>query len=66
MDKILAILILGMGLTGALLMILVTQWFNSPVGNVLKIMTAVSALLFIGFAVSVRIVRRRFDAENGR
>ncbi|PWW38909.1 MULTISPECIES: hypothetical protein [Paenibacillus] len=64
MNKILAISILGMGLTGAVLIILIALLFNPPIGNVLKMVTAASTLSFIIFAVSAVVFRRRLDNEK--
>ncbi|WP_339296934.1 hypothetical protein MKY92_16415 [Paenibacillus sp. FSL R5-0623] len=64
MNKILAISILGMGLTGAVLIISIALLFNPSIGSVLKIVTAASTLSFIIFAVSALIFRRRLDDEN--
>jgi amino acid transporter len=64
MNKILAISILGMGLTGAVLIISIALLFNSPIGNVLKMVTAASTLSFIIFAVSALVFRRRLDDEE--
>lgn len=64
MNKILAFSILGMGLTGAVLIISVALWFNPPIGNVLKMVTTASTLSFIIFAVSALVFRRRLDDEK--
>ncbi|WP_458125911.1 hypothetical protein [Paenibacillus sp. Z3-2] len=64
MIKILAFSILGMGLTGAVLIISIALLFNPPIGNVLKMVTAASTLSFIIFAVSALVFRRRLDAEK--
>ncbi|MGW8959656.1 hypothetical protein [Paenibacillus sp. NPDC055715] len=64
MNKILAFSILGMGITGAVLIISVALLFNSPIGNVLKMVTAASTLSFIIFAVSALVFRRRLDDEK--
>ncbi|MEO2210232.1 hypothetical protein ABGV40_04935 [Paenibacillus amylolyticus] len=61
MNKILAFSILGMGLTGAVLIISVALLFNSPIGNTLKMVTAASTVSFIIFAVSALVFRRRLD-----
>lgn len=61
MNKILAFSILGMGLTGAVLIISVALLFNPPIGNVLKIVTAGSLTAFIIFAISALVLRRRLD-----
>lgn len=61
MNKILAFLILGMGLTGAVLIISVALLFSPPIGNALKIVTAGSLVAFAIFAISVLILRRRLD-----
>ncbi|MBT2286497.1 hypothetical protein J7E78_23505 [Paenibacillus polymyxa] len=64
MNKILAISILGMGITGAVLIISIALLFNSPIGNVLKMVTAASTVSFIIFAVSALVFRRRLDDEK--
>ncbi|WP_433921090.1 hypothetical protein [Paenibacillus taichungensis] len=64
MNKILAISILGMGLTGAVLIISIALLFNPPIGNVLKMFTAASTLSFIIFAVSALVFRRALDNEK--
>ncbi|OAX46137.1 hypothetical protein [Paenibacillus sp. AD87] len=64
MNKILAFSILGMGLTGAVLIISIALLFNPPIGNVLKMVTAASTLSFIIFAVSALVFRRRLDDET--
>ena len=51
MNKILAISILGMGLTGAVLIISIALLFNPPIGSVLKMVAVASTLSFIIFAV---------------
>jgi uncharacterized protein involved in exopolysaccharide biosynthesis len=61
MNKILAFSILGMGLTGAVLIISVALLFNPPIGNVLKIVLAGSATAFVILAVSALVLRRRLD-----
>lgn len=61
MNKILAFSILGMGLTGAVLIISVAMLFNPPIGNVLKIVIAGSTTAFVVFAISALILRRRLD-----
>ncbi|MFJ2043379.1 hypothetical protein ACIOBL_07235 [Paenibacillus taichungensis] len=64
MNKILAISILGMGLTGAVLIISIALLFNPPRGNVLKMVTAASTLSFIIFAVLALVFRQRLDNEK--
>lgn len=59
MNKILGFSILGMGLTGAVLIISVALLFNTPIGNVLKIVTAGSTTAFIIFAISALVLRQR-------
>ena len=61
MNKILAFSILGMGLTGAVLIISVALLFNPPIGNVLKTVTAGSTTAFVIFAISALVLRRRLD-----
>ncbi|AWP29459.1 hypothetical protein [Paenibacillus sp. Cedars] len=64
MNKILAISILGMGLTGAVLIISVALLFESPKGDVLKMVTAGSTVAFVIFAVSALVFRRRLDQKK--
>ena len=61
MNKVIALIIVGMGLTGAVLIISVALLFNPPIGNVLKIVTAGSATAFVILAVSALMLRRRLD-----
>ncbi len=64
MNKILVFLILGMGLTGAALIISVALLFNPPIGNVLKVITAGSTIAFVIFASSALVLRRRLDEKR--
>ncbi|WP_145336004.1 hypothetical protein [Paenibacillus xylanexedens] len=64
MNRILAFSILGMGLTGAVLIFSVALLFNPPIGNVLKMVTVASTSSFIIFAVSALVFRRRLDDEK--
>ncbi|ANU11067.1 hypothetical protein A1A1_19036 [Planococcus antarcticus DSM 14505] len=64
MNKILVFLILGMGLTGAVLIISVALLFNPPFGNVLKVITAGSTIAFVIFASSALVLRRRLDEKR--
>lgn len=64
MNKVLAILILGMGLSGAVLIISVALLFKSPIDNVLKMGTAASAVVFVIFTVAALVLRRRLDEIN--
>ncbi|MBO0995631.1 hypothetical protein [Bacillus sp. SD088] len=59
MNKVLAFSILGMGLTGAVLIISVPLFFNNPIGNVLKIVTAGSLTAFVIFAISALVLRKK-------
>ncbi|MDQ0429312.1 hypothetical protein QOZ98_002140 [Planomicrobium stackebrandtii] len=61
MNKILAFTILGMGLTGAVLIISVALLFNPPIGNLLKVVVAGSTTIFVILAISARVLRRRLD-----
>lgn len=63
MNKILAFSISGMGLTGGVLIISVALLFNTPIGNVLKIVTAGSTTAFVIFAISALVLRRRLDEQ---
>ena len=66
MNKILAFSISGMGLTGGVLIISVALLFNTPIGNVLKIVTAGSTTAFVIFAISALVLRRRLDEQAKR
>ena len=66
MNKILGFSILGMGLTGAVLIISVALLFNTPIGNVLKIVTAGSTTAFVIFAILALVLRRRLDEQAKR
>ncbi|TFD94344.1 hypothetical protein [Jeotgalibacillus sp. R-1-5s-1] len=63
MNKVIAFSILGMGLTGAVLMFLVPLHFNTPSGNVLNIVTAGSITAFVVFTISALLLRRRLDQQ---
>lgn len=58
MNKVLAFSILGMGVTGAVLIISVALLFNPPIGNVLKMVTAGALTVFVIFAISALKLRR--------
>ena len=64
MNKALATSISGMGLTGAVLIISVALLFNSPIGNVLKIVTVGSTTAFVIFAISALMLRKRLDEKG--
>ncbi|MBP2079448.1 hypothetical protein [Oceanobacillus polygoni] len=64
MNKVLAISILGMGLTGAVLIISISLLFKSPMGNVLTMVTAASTAAFVIFTVSAFVFRRRLDEKR--
>lgn len=64
MNKVLAIAILGVGLTGAVLTFSIALLFKSPIGNVLKMVTTASAVAFVIFAVSALVFRRRLDEKR--
>ncbi|WP_082882322.1 hypothetical protein [Paenibacillus swuensis] len=64
MHKILAYSILATGISGAVLVISTAMMFKSPVGNMVKLVTAASTVSFIVFAVSSLVFRRRLDEER--
>ncbi|MBO2536441.1 MULTISPECIES: hypothetical protein [Rummeliibacillus] len=64
MNKVLAFSILGMGLTGAVLIISIALLFESPIGNVVKMVTAASTVAFVIFTVSALVFRRRLDGKR--
>ena len=66
MNKVIAFSILGMGLTGGVLVISVALLFNTPIGNVLKIVIAGSTTAFVIFAISALVLRRRLDEQAKR
>jgi hypothetical protein len=61
MNKVLVISILGMGLTGAVLIVSVALLFKSPTGNVLQMVATASTVAFAVFAVSALVLRQRFE-----
>lgn len=63
MNKILAYSILGMALTGAVMIISVPLLFNNPIGNVLEIVIAGSSTAIVIFAISILVFRRRLDEQ---
>ena len=67
MNEILRKSILGMSLTGAILTISVplSLLFNTPMGNILKIIIAGSATVFVIFAISALVIRQRLDKQAG-
>lgn len=66
MNKILAISILGLGISGAALVSSVPPLFNSPIG-VFELMFAVgSAAVCTVFAVSSLVLRKRLNDLDGQ
>lgn len=61
MNKILAILILGISLTGAILMISIAQFFEPPTGYILKITIVATTVVFVIFTVYALVFRKRLD-----
>lgn len=61
MKKLLVLSILGMGLTGAILIFSVALLFNPPIGNGLKIVTAASLTAFVLFTIYALVLRRRLN-----
>ena len=66
MNKIIASLILGMGLTGGVLVISVPLLLNNPIGDVLKIVIAGFTIAFVILAISAIVLRRRLDEQTKR
>lgn len=62
MNKVLALLILGMGFTGSILIISVVLLFGSRTGIVLQI-AVTSAFVLALFTVSALVIRKRFENE---
>lgn len=63
MNKTLAFSILGMGLTGAVLIISVPLFFNNSTGVVFQMVFAGSLTAFVIFAISALVLRRRLDEQ---
>lgn len=61
MNNILAVLILGMGLTGAILLNSIPPLFKSPVENEAEMITVGSAMAFAIFAIPALVLRQRLD-----
>lgn len=61
MNKIVAFSILGMGLTGAVLIVSIAFLFNSPVGLGLQMLLAGSTVAFVIFTISAIKFRRRLN-----
>lgn len=61
MKKLLVLSILGLGLTGAILIFSVALLFNPPIGNGLKIVTAASLTTFVLFTIYALVLRRRLN-----
>ena len=64
MNKLIAFLILGMGITGAVMIVSVAFLFDPPISTTLKLITLGSLLAFVCFAVSVTILRRRLEQQK--
>lgn len=64
MNNVLAFSISGMGLTGAVLIISVALLFNTPIGNVLKLVTAGSTTAFVIFTISALVLRLQLDTKS--
>ena len=64
MNKVLAVLILGMGFTGGIVTMSISWLFKSPIGGVTLVVTASSTVAFVILTVSALLIRRRVD-ENG-
>lgn len=61
MKNLLVLSILGMGLTGAILIFSVALLFNPSIGNGLMMVTAASLTAFVLFAISALVLRRRLN-----
>jgi hypothetical protein len=55
--------IIGMSITGALLIISIPFLFNNPIGNILYFIIAILAAALIFFAVTSIRTRRKLDEE---
>lgn len=64
MNKLITLLIVGMGITGAVMIVSVAFLFDPPISSTLKLITLGSLLTFIFFAVSVTILRRRMEQHE--
>ena len=61
MKNLLVLSILGMGLTGAILIFSVALLFDPPIGNGLMMVTAASLTAFVLFTISALVLRRRLN-----
>lgn len=64
MNKLISFLILGMGITGAVMIFSVAFLFDPPISTTLKLIILGSLLTFIFFAVSVTILRQRLEQQE--
>jgi len=64
MNKVLAVLILGMGFTGGILTMSIPWLFKSPIGGVALVVTASSTVAFVILTVSALLIRRRLDEKG--
>ncbi len=64
MNKLISFLILGMEITGAVMIVSVAFLFDPPISTTLKLIIIGSLLTFICFAVSVTILRRRMEQQE--
>ena len=63
MNKSIAFLIRGMGITGALLVLSIPFFFNSPISTTLKVVSLGLLMIFIIFATSTIRLRKRMEDE---
>ncbi|WP_214697098.1 MULTISPECIES: hypothetical protein [unclassified Exiguobacterium] len=63
MNKSIAFLIRGMGITGALLVLSIPFFFNPPISTTLKVVSLGLLMIFIIFAASTIRLRKRMEDE---
>ncbi|MDE0564730.1 MULTISPECIES: hypothetical protein [unclassified Exiguobacterium] len=63
MNKSIAFLIRGMGITGALLVLSIPFFFNPPISTTLKVVSLGLLMIFIIFAASAIRLRKRMEDE---
>ncbi|WP_214748868.1 hypothetical protein [Exiguobacterium sp. s189] len=63
MNKSIAFLIRGMGITGALLVLSIPFFFNPPISTTLKVVSLGLLMIFIIFATSTIRLRKRMEDE---
>ena len=64
MNKVLALVILGMGFAGAAIISTVPELFESPIGEETKMVTATSTVVFVVLTVCALKLRRGLEDKK--